>query len=262
MASLKKGSRGKDVETWQQFLQQQGYAPGKVDGRFGSKTTAATKRFQKAAGLKADGIVGPRTRKAASDLGHLPGSTTDIDVDLDSVQDYSIRLGIPAGINQGVSRARQKTMLEVLGKPGDKTTDCSTPTSSRLKKLLVTENVGPFRVTGLKPAVALVRKIFAAVKEDHPVLYNQLGTAGMLCCRKVRGGSNFSNHSWGTAVDIKINGALDKVDDNRCQLGLKILADYFNEAGFFWGAGFSREDSMHFEVSDELIRKWKANGAI
>jgi peptidoglycan hydrolase-like protein with peptidoglycan-binding domain len=32
-----------------------------VDGQYGKKTTAAVKRFQKAAGITADGIVGPQT---------------------------------------------------------------------------------------------------------------------------------------------------------------------------------------------------------
>src|SRR5262249_15533035 len=30
--------------------------------------------------------------------------------------------------------------------------------------------------------------------------------------------------------------------------------------GWFWGAGFSTEDAMHFEASDGLIRKWLADG--
>ena len=40
------------------------YAPGSVDGLYGPKTSAAVTAFQSAAGIKADGIVGPQTRKA------------------------------------------------------------------------------------------------------------------------------------------------------------------------------------------------------
>ena len=35
-----------------------------VDGRFGAKTLAAVKKYQRSKGLQADGIVGPKTRKA------------------------------------------------------------------------------------------------------------------------------------------------------------------------------------------------------
>ena len=52
---LKKGSRGDDVKTLQQFL---GLS---ADGIFGSGTEAAVKKWQKENGLSADGIVGPNT---------------------------------------------------------------------------------------------------------------------------------------------------------------------------------------------------------
>jgi len=52
---LKKGSRGDDVKTLQQFL---GLT---ADGIFGSGTDASVKKWQKENGLSADGIVGPNT---------------------------------------------------------------------------------------------------------------------------------------------------------------------------------------------------------
>jgi len=52
---LKKGSRGDDVKTLQQFL---GLT---ADGIFGSGTDASVKKWQKDNGLSADGIVGPNT---------------------------------------------------------------------------------------------------------------------------------------------------------------------------------------------------------
>jgi hypothetical protein len=45
-------------------------------------------------------------------------------------------------------------------------------------------------------------------------------------------------------------------------LGLTILADFFEAEGWIWGAGFGREDSMHFEVSREMIEQWRAEGKI
>ena len=64
-----------------------------------------------------------------------------------------------------------------------------------------------------------------------------------------------SNHSWGTAVDISVGGILDGVQtqsarlDGKTLAGLAAMAPFFNQAGWYWGAGFSTfEDGMHFEV--------------
>ena len=59
-----------------------------------------------------------------------------------------------------------------------------------------------------------------------------------------------------------IDGVLDDFADGRTQLGLTILADLFQAEGWIWGAGFGREDSMHFEVSRELLEKWRQLGEI
>lgn len=61
LTTLRKGSRGTQVEVLQWLLNQQGYAAGKTDGIFGANTLAAVKAFQRANGLTADGIVGKNT---------------------------------------------------------------------------------------------------------------------------------------------------------------------------------------------------------
>lgn len=62
-ATLKKGSKGDAVKALQKQLIALGYDVGKkgADGDFGSATLAAVKAFQKANGLKADGVVGEST---------------------------------------------------------------------------------------------------------------------------------------------------------------------------------------------------------
>jgi peptidoglycan L-alanyl-D-glutamate endopeptidase CwlK len=61
MAVLRKGSAGSEVAKLQAQLQEVGFSPGPIDGRFGPATEAAVLAFQKSAGLLADGIAGPRT---------------------------------------------------------------------------------------------------------------------------------------------------------------------------------------------------------
>lgn len=149
--------------------------------------------------------------------------------------------------------------MKHFGAPSDqKTTNCGEVTNKKVSDQIVTADVGPFRVTGNRAAVEDLKIIFADVAKADPELYEALGTAGMLCCRTVRGGSNWSNHSWGFAIDITLNKQLDTRGDDRTQSGLLTLYKYFHRHGWFWGAEFGTEDSMHFEMSlerfTELVR--------
>jgi hypothetical protein len=106
-----------------------------------------------------------------------------------------------------------------------------------------------------------LREVMAEISQREPEGFEALGTAGMLCARRVRGStSSISNHSWGTAIDLELNGRLDRRGDGRVMIGLARIAPIFNRHGWFWGAGFRTEDAMHFEVSDQKIRQWHAAG--
>lgn len=67
---LKRGSRGSDVEELQTKLIEAGFDVGTfgdgtgVDGKFGKVTANAVREFQKAAGIKVDGIYGPQSHEA------------------------------------------------------------------------------------------------------------------------------------------------------------------------------------------------------
>ena len=58
--AMKSGQEGAAVKSAQQQLNVKG-ASLTADGRFGSKTTGAVRRFQKANSLPADGVIGPTT---------------------------------------------------------------------------------------------------------------------------------------------------------------------------------------------------------
>ncbi len=66
---LKRGSTGPEVRSWQAFLSIQGLAPGLADGTFGGQTEAATRGYQSANRLIADGVVGPATYSLAHKAG-------------------------------------------------------------------------------------------------------------------------------------------------------------------------------------------------
>ena len=163
---------------------------------------------------------------------------------------------VPTGINPGVRSAKQATMLQLLGSPRHTyDRECQAITNPTLKQHIVTRSVGPFRVTGLDKAVDSLADVMADIQAARPDIHAALGSAGMLCARFVRGSNvSISNHSWGTTIDLTLDGNLDQRGDGLCQQGLAAIAPIFNRHGWFWGAGFRTEDAMHFEVSDETIR--------
>ncbi|MFF2482588.1 spore cortex-lytic enzyme [Paenibacillus sp. NPDC058071] len=61
-ATLKVGSSGKDVYELQGRLKYLGYFNGKIDGQFGWTTRNAVTWFQWKFGMKADGVVGAKTK--------------------------------------------------------------------------------------------------------------------------------------------------------------------------------------------------------
>jgi D-alanyl-D-alanine carboxypeptidase len=166
--------------------------------------------------------------------------------------------------NQGITQPRNKVMMDILGPPRDSyNTDCQPVTSPRLKGLMETRQIGPIRVTMLKPALDSLERILNRLQETDPDIHAKLGTAGAVCARFIRGSTTaVSNHSWGSAIDLTLEGQLDGFADGGTQFGLLILAEYFNDEGWYWGAAYNREDSMHFEVGEETLRAWLAEGRL
>ena len=166
--------------------------------------------------------------------------------------------------NKGITQPRNKTMLALLGQPRDSyNTDCQSVTNPHLKDLLEKRTIGPITVTMIKPALDSLERVMARLKETDPDIYAKVGTAGALCVRFIRGSTtSISNHSWATAIDLTLEGKLDGFADGGTQFGLLILAEYFNDEGWFWGAAYNREDSMHFEVGEETLRQWQTEGKL
>jgi len=167
-------------------------------------------------------------------------------------------------VNRGLVVSSPSYLEEKLGRPRQVLSDnCEVMTNETLSAKLVLADVGPIRVRLLAPAAESLRRVFENVRRADPDLYARINTSGSLCVRRIRGTTNrLSTHSYGLAVDLNIDGHLDNFTDGKTQLGLTILADFFHEEGWVWGAGFSREDSMHFEVSRKQLDQWLAQGIL
>jgi hypothetical protein len=235
------GSKSPDIAVWQTRLML------KADGIFGAKTRIATieacKRFNRGTPgrdqfekVREDGIVdGP--------VWHSQGLT-----------DFARRVPIPEHSNApGIRLARQSTMVNALGDPSG-----IEPNQKLQERMLYNVDIlGKFRISGYNPACQCVFLAMSRILDSKPDLFRSISSAGMLNVRKVRGSSfHWSNHAWGTAIDLKIDGQLDTMGDGYAQVGLIECVPFFNSVGFFAGIDFSREDAMHFEASENLVRKW------
>lgn len=174
----------------QERLVELGHDPGKVDGRLGPKTRAAIKAFQLANGLNIDGIAGPIT------LAELfPEEVPDR-------EDLGAPIPPPGG-EGGPPWPRQRDCMRFYGGVGMHQTPLELPFPMRLawdkrvtiRKFSVHEKVHDS-----------AKRVFGRVADA----YNErergwLGLdmfGGCLNVRKMRGGSGYSMHSWGIAIDF------------------------------------------------------------
>jgi len=172
-------------------------------------------------------------------------------------------------INVGLSPAQEATMISILGSPSiPLTTKCKNDmASTKVKGLMETRKMSAvFRLTGIKPALDSVQTVLKKVFAANPGLEAVLSTEGMLCVRRRKPTSGaiskkLSNHSWGTAVDFKIVG-FDAPGNTKQNVPkfIALMIPHFNEEG--WLSGIAFNDSMHFEVADETIKKWSAQGKL
>lgn len=161
-------------------------------------------------------------------------------------------------------------MISLLGKPEGvtKNDDCFNDLASdKTKKLLVSKKIGQFHVEGIKPAIDSLTSILNAIKASDASLFAALASAGMLCVRLRRPTSGvksklLTNHSWGTAIDISVDGKVIGNGKGKVQLGIATIIPFFNKAGWFSGVGFGAEDDMHFEVANETMHAWAASGLL
>lgn len=279
-------NRKDDVTHVQTALRASGHSPGAIDGLCGRRTIGAIVAAQRRILAQPDGLVevhGPTWRSLSRHAAPVPSRATPAPAPHPASPRtppaptaqapvtpptsgrglrYTDHLPLPTrgSVNVGIRSPSNHAVIARLGTPRESfTQDCQPPTNQAFKRMVVTTDVGPFRVTGLRPAVESLAAIFLEVRRLHPDLHAKLGTAGMMCCRNVRGSSkSISNHAWGTAIDMKIDGELVPRKARHINLGLQLLAPIFNRHGWYWGAMFSTPDPHHFECGADLLATFHA----
>lgn len=144
-----------------------------------------------------------------------------------------------------------------------------------LQDLMQTFTIDSIRTTGLSAAVNSLREVIAEVTKTYPDLKGRIRTGGMCVPRFIsthktkknpipKKPSRLSNHSWGCAIDLNIDGVIDVQGDNVVLRGLELIAPIFNKYGWFWGGAYitAKEDGMHFEVSKEALLAWDKAGLL
>jgi hypothetical protein len=177
---------------------------------------------------------------------------------------YQQLVPLPSGLSNqnGYTYLKASTMTRLFPSPCPLTADCTSVTSTSLKSKIQTRKIGKFTVSGMSMALDSLSRALDNVAREKPDLYAALGNSGMLCCRAIRGSSTtYSNHAWGAAIDFNIGGVLDPRGDGKTQRGLLELWPYMAAQGFYWAGGYSgsSEDSMHFEIANEVMLNWGGN---
>lgn len=259
---LRSGSTGNDVSRWQNFLLGQRCYRGEVDGDFGELTANATKTFQRAQGLSADGIVGPKTIARALTLGFDIGFTDPNRAD----HDEALLPGAAPLKPLTSTEARQKLFGRFQFEPA--------PVSNNREAIRIlgdwqAQNIVMVPIPQLKGistygkpnsgrmqfhrAAAEQLKALWASWESAGLLDRILTFEGAFSPRFIRGSrSDLSNHAFGSAFDINAKwNPLGAIPASAGSEGsVRELVEIANAHGFYWGGHFAtRPDGMHFEVA-------------
>ena len=175
------------------------------------------------------------------------------------------RVPIPATntFNHNLSSASEATMLQLFGVPGAKTSDCSPATGQFASRISSNVDVGPFRASGLDVAVASLKAVFAEAQTQIPQVVAGVKSDGMLCVRHKRlNPGSFSNHSWGTAIDLFFKDAPTPQGVHATQRGCLQLAPFFNKHGWYCGGRllrpFGRFDAFRTRRGNNSRRRERA----
>ena len=227
--TLKKGSFGEEVKQWQLFLQSAGYRVPYVDGAFGPITERETIKFQVKNGLQPDGVVGSKTWSFVTKV----SNNTPLSLKWPK-QDY-------------------KSMVNFYGPVGENMTQLELPYPMKLawdtgvivKKISCNQKVAK----SLYSILENTKKLYGE-KQISLLKLDVFG--GCLNVRKMRGGSAWSIHSWGAAIDLDPNNNQLRWNKDKASFGKKKYEEFWNivEQEGWVSLGRARNfDWMHFQAA-------------
>jgi hypothetical protein len=228
MKVLQKGDVSEEVKQWQLFLQSAGYKIPYVDGAFGPATERETIKFQLKNGLKPDGVVGPKTWKFITNI----SNNTPLSQRWPK-QDYNSMVNFYGPVGENQTQLEVPYKLKLAWAPS--TTLTKVTCHQKVAKSLYTIFENTLKTYGDKEISKLRLDIFG----------------GILNVRRMRGGSAWSQHAFGCAVDIDPDNNQLKWGKDRAWLARPVYNDFWkiveNEG---WNSlGRSRGyDFMHFSA--------------
>ena len=256
MDIIRKGSKGPQVEKWQNFLR--GFSQNSsvvVNGNFDNFTEIETKSFQLKKGLIADGVVGPQTLSVALRSGYplMEDPTGD-----EHGPNWPAKpVAGPLNYND---REKLFGKFTYISTPTFNNPESITITGSWLNNLVAVPVPQLSGVAGIPKSneITLHSNISAQFKkllqdwQDAGLTYLIMTWGGSWSPRFIRGSRNvLSNHAWGTAFDINVQwNQLGVEPALKGQTGsVRELVDIAYQNGFYWGGWFpNRRDGMHFEA--------------
>lgn len=271
METLRLGSTGDLVSKWQTFLRGKDLYRGETSGSFDQATQDATKAYQTAVHLVADGVAGNSTlgKAMAEGFSALDDDESIYD-DAYAGQEKSSPAWPP--IPSDLTPASLAVRYQLFGQ--FQFTPDPTPANPEGIKILgswVRDNIIGVDIPQLKgvrgagngkilfhaAGAPQLQALFAAW-EEAGLTHLITSWAGSWAPRFIRGSTTtLSNHAWGTAFDI--NSPENGLGQRPALVGMpgsvRELVPIANEHGFFWGGHYrgsngmpGRLDGMHFEL--------------
>lgn len=275
MSVLSLNTKGTEVIIWQAFLIARGYLAGKPDGIFGSKTADATRRFQQANRVSADGIVGFKTLGLARNQGLFNAQPPKTEVKnnvgvttsppISSNQVSTANYPDPPSFKPLYGSERDAIFGTIKFTPKDNNgniTILGNWEQENIVSVLIPQLKGvisPYTNKPISGNISLHRKVVDQTKamfnefEKQGLTKLLLTFGGSFVPRLVRGSSTqLSNHSYGSAFDINMQWNALNTQPALCgQKGsVRELAALASQFGYYWGGHYqTRKDGMHFEVA-------------
>jgi hypothetical protein len=225
---LRKGDFGEEVKQWQLFLQSAGYKIPKSDGAFGPITERETLKFQAKNGLRPDGVVGEKTWKFVTTV----SNNTPLSQRWPK-QDYNSMVNFYGPVGENQTQLEVPYKLKLAWAPS--TTLTKVTCHQKVAKSLYTILENTLKIYGEKEISKLRLDIFG----------------GILNVRRMRGGSAWSQHAFGCAVDIDPDNNQLKWGKDRAWLARPVYNDFWKivEKEGWNSLGRSRGyDYMHFSA--------------